>query len=151
MLPLTSDVDTIEEWIDDLSTEGDDTYTGAGLIWGYRALSEREPFTEAKPYGEAEKVIIFMTDAYSSVGPSYPKHDNEDDVGEDIWQEQCTNIKAAGITLYTIAFQTGGSQQAMLAECATSTSHALTADNSSQLKDAFEDIATKLARIYLSQ
>jgi len=151
MLPLTSDVDTIEEWIDDLSTEGDETYTGAGLIWGYRALSEREPFTEAKPYGEAQKVIIFMTDAYSSVGPSYPKHDNEDNVGDDIWQDQCTNIKAAGITLYTIAFQTGTDQQTMLAECATSSNHALTADNSSQLKNAFEDIAAKLARIYLSQ
>jgi hypothetical protein len=151
MLPLTSDVDTIEDWIDDLTTKVDDTYTGAGLIWGFRALSEREPFTEAKPYGDAEKVIIFLTDAYSSVGPSYPKHDNEDDVGDDIWQTQCTNIKAADIRIYTIAFQTGGSQQTALAKCATSSSHAFTAENSSQLKDAFEDIATKLARIYLSQ
>jgi hypothetical protein len=85
------------------------------------------------------------------VGPSYPKHDNEDDTGDDIWQTQCTNIKTAGITLYTIAFQTGGTQQTMLAECATSSSHAFTADNTSQLKNAFEDIALKLARIYLSQ
>lgn len=151
MLPLTSDVDTVADWIDSLTTEVSDTYTGAGLIWGFRALSEREPLTEAKPYGESEKVIIFLTDAFSTVGPSYPKHDTEDDVGDNIWQEQCTNIKEAGITLYTIAFQTGGAQQAWLAECATSSSHALTADNSSQLKTAFEDIATKLARIYLSQ
>jgi Flp pilus assembly protein TadG len=151
MLPLSSDVDAVEEWIDDLSAEVDDTYTGAGLIWGFRALSEREPFTEAKPYGEADKVIIFLTDAISSVGPSYPKHDNENDVGEDIWQQQCSNIKAAGITLYTIAFQTGTDQQTNLAECATSSSHAFTADNSSQLKNAFEDIAAKLARVYLSQ
>jgi hypothetical protein len=151
MLPLTSDVDAIEEWIDALSTKGDDTYTGAGLIWGFRALSDREPFTEAKPYGEAEKVIIFLTDAYSTVGPSYPKHNNESDVADDIWREQCTNIKAADITLYTIAFQTDGTREAQLAECATSSSHAFTADNSNQLKTAFENIAAKLARIYLSQ
>src|SRR3712207_7098115 len=47
------------------------------LIWGWRALSEREPFTEAKAYGEAQKVIIFLTDAYSTMGPSYPKHNKD--------------------------------------------------------------------------
>jgi hypothetical protein len=151
MLPLTSDVDMVADWIDSLTTEVSDTYTGAGLIWGFRALSEREPLSEAKPYGESEKVIIFLTDAFSTVGPSYPKHDTEDDVGDNIWQEQCTNIKAADITLYTIAFQTDGTREAWLAECATSSSHAFTADNSNQLKTAFEDIAAKLARIYLSQ
>lgn len=151
MLPLTSDADTVKEWIDDLTTEVNDTYTGAGLIWGLRALSERQPFTEAKPYGDSEKVIIFLTDAYSTVGPSYPKHDTEDDMANEVWQTQCTNIKAAGITLYTIAFQTGSTQEMQLATCATSSSHAFTADNSNELKDAFEDIAGKLERIYLSQ
>jgi L-rhamnose mutarotase len=84
-------------------------------------------------------------------GQAIQNNDTEDDVADDIWQEQCSNIKAAGITLYTIAFQTGTDQQTNLAECATSSSHAFTADNSGQLKNAFEDIAAKLARIYLSQ
>jgi Flp pilus assembly protein TadG len=151
MLPLTSDVDTITDWIDDLTAEVNDTYTGAGLIWGYRALSEREPLTEAKPYGDSQKVIIFLTDAISTMGPSYPKHDNENDTASEVWQTQCTNIKAAGITLYTIAFQTGTTQEAQLTSCATSSSHAFTADNSSELKNAFADIAAKLAPIYLSE
>jgi Flp pilus assembly protein TadG len=151
MLPLTSDTDTVNEWIDGLTAEVNDTYTGAGLIWGLRALSEREPLTEAKAYGDSQKVIIFLTDAVSTMGPSYPKHDSEDDTADEIWQTQCTNIKAAGITLYTIAFQTGSTQEMQLATCATSSSHAFTADNSSELKDAFEDIAGKLERIYLSQ
>jgi Flp pilus assembly protein TadG len=150
ILPLTSDVTSAKSWIDSLTTEGSDTYTGAGLIWGWRTLSDDQPFTQAKAYGEAQKVIIFLTDAYSTVGPSYPEHDNEDDSAEQVWQTQCTNIKATGIVLYTIAYQTDNNRERQLADCATSASHAFTADNSAQMKSAFEDIAAKLATVYLS-
>jgi hypothetical protein len=91
-------------------------------------LSEDEPFDEAKPYGESEKVIIFLTDARSGMGPSNPKHNNEDDVADSIWQTQCTNIKAKDIALYTIAFDTGSSQKDKMEECATTSAHAFTAD-----------------------
>jgi hypothetical protein len=150
LLPLTSDVDTTKAWIDSLTTEVSDTYTGAGLVWGWRALTASEPFTEAKAYGEAQKVIIFLTDAFSTMGPSFPKHDSEDETADNIWQAQCTNIKAEGIVLYTIAYQTSNDRERWLAQCSTSQSHAFTADNSAQLKSAFEDIAAKLATVYLS-
>jgi hypothetical protein len=37
-----------------------------------------------------------------------------------------------------------------LSDCSTSPSHAFTADNSSELTSAFEEIAAKLATVYLS-
>jgi hypothetical protein len=150
ILPLTSDVTLAKSWIASLTTEVSDTYTGAGLIWAWRALSEDEPFIEAKAYGEAQKVIIFLTDAYTTVGPSYPKHNSEDDVADHIWQAQCTNIKARQIVLYTIAYQTDNVREEWLSDCSTSPSHAFTADNSSELTSAFEEIAAKLATVYLS-
>jgi Flp pilus assembly protein TadG len=151
LLPLTSDTDTVKSWISGLDAKIDDSFTGAGLIWGWRVLSEDEPFTEAKPYGDAQKVIIFLTDARSSMGPSYPKHNNEDDVADSVWQAQCTNIKAQDIALYTIAFEANADRTKQLEDCATSSAHAFSADNSSELKSAFEDIAKKLATVYLSQ
>jgi hypothetical protein len=151
LLPLTSDTETVKSWISGLEAKIDDSYTGAGLIWGWRALSETEPFDEAKPYGEPQKVIIFLTDARSSMGPSYPKHNNEDDVADSVWGAQCTNIKAQDITLYTIAFEADTTRAQQLRDCATSSAHAFTADNASELKSAFEDIAKKLATVYLSQ
>ncbi|MGH6875119.1 MAG: TadE/TadG family type IV pilus assembly protein, partial [Aestuariivirgaceae bacterium] len=44
MLPLTSNVNQVENWIADIQAEVNDTYMASGLIWGVRALSEREPF-----------------------------------------------------------------------------------------------------------
>jgi Flp pilus assembly protein TadG len=150
ILPLTSDATVTKSWIDSLTAEVMDTYTGAGLVWGWRALSDNEPYTEARRYGEVQKVIIFLTDAFSTVGPSYPKHNDDDNMAEYVWQTQCTNIKAKGIVLYTIAYQTSNDRERWLSDCATSASHALTADNSAELKSAFEDIAAKLATVYLS-
>jgi Flp pilus assembly protein TadG len=151
LLPLTSDASVAKSWINSLQANVDDTYTGAGLIWGWRVLSEDAPFDEAKPYGESQKVIIFLTDARTSMGPSYPKHTNEDNTGDAIWQTQCTNIKAQDILLYTIAFDTEAERVDQLRDCATSSAHAFVADNASELKDAFESIAKRLATVYLSQ
>jgi Flp pilus assembly protein TadG len=151
LLPLTSDVASVKSWIAGLAAEVDGSFTGSGLIWGFRALSEREPFEEGKAYGDSQKVLIFLTDAYSTYGPSYPLHDNEDNVGDSIWIAQCSSVKAQGISLYTIAFSTDGDRQKMLRNCATSTSHAFTAENASDLKSAFTEIAETLATVYLSQ
>jgi Flp pilus assembly protein TadG len=151
LLPLTSDTATAKSWISGLEAKVDDSFTGAGLIWGWRVLSEDAPFTEAKPYGDAQKVIIFLTDAKSSMGPSYPKHNNEDNVADTVWQAQCTNIKARDIVLYTIAFDADSDREQQLEDCATSSAHAFTAGNASELKTAFEEIAKKLATVYLSQ
>ncbi|HEY7747130.1 MAG TPA: VWA domain-containing protein [Aestuariivirgaceae bacterium] len=150
LLPLTSDVDAVKSWIDGLEARVSDTYTGAGLIWGWRALSEAEPLTEAEPYGSAQKVLIFLSDAASTVGPSYPRHNNEDDIADNVWMAQCTNVKNQGIALYTIAFDTSSHRRQLLADCATSSAHAYTADDATDLKDAFEAIADQIRTPYLS-
>jgi Flp pilus assembly protein TadG len=58
LLPLTSNVSKVEDWISNLKAEVDDTYMASGLIWGVRALSERDPFDEGTPDGEAQKILI---------------------------------------------------------------------------------------------
>jgi Flp pilus assembly protein TadG len=153
LLPLTSDVDEVESWITNLQAEVDETYMASGLIWGVRALSEREPLEEGLPDGAAQKILIFLTDGYSTVGPSYPKHDNEGTSGEalDIVAAQCTNAKAQGITIYVVAFGAATDNMDKLRACATSTAHVYEADSAGDLVTAFTAIATKLSKVYLSQ
>ncbi|HKG74760.1 MAG TPA: VWA domain-containing protein [Aestuariivirgaceae bacterium] len=153
LLPLTSKVSEVESWIDDLEASVDDTYMASGLIWGVRALSERDPFDEGTPDGEAQKILIFLTDGYSTLGPSYPKHESEDTAGDamSIVSAQCTNAKAQGITIYTVAFDASADNEEALRDCATSTGHAYVADGAGDLVTAFAAIATKLSTVYLSQ
>jgi hypothetical protein len=63
---------------------------------------------------------------------------------------QCTNVKNQGIALYTIAFDTSSHRRQLLADCATSSAHAYTADDATDLKDAFEAIADQIRTPYLS-
>jgi Flp pilus assembly protein TadG len=153
LLPLTSDVSKVEDWISDLEAEVDDTYLASGLIWGIRALSEQDPLDEGAADGEAQKILIFLTDGYSTFGPSYPGHETEDTVGDatSILSAQCTNAKDQGIIIYTVAFGASEVEEAMLRDCASSTGHAYVAEGAGDLVTAFAAIATKLSTVYLSQ
>jgi hypothetical protein len=61
-------------------------------------------------------------------------------------------MKAKGITVYTVGFALGGNATAIatLSNCASSKSTTYTADNGTELKQAFRDIAKKITPIYLS-
>ena len=65
----------------------------------------------------------------------------------------CTNMKAKGITVYTVGFQLGGNQTAIdtLNQCATDPTKFYNAADGEQLKQAFRDIALHLSSLYLSK
>jgi Flp pilus assembly protein TadG len=64
----------------------------------------------------------------------------------------CTNMKAAGIELYTVGFLVVDSQPArdLLSQCATDASHYYVSTDGNALQSAFQDIALKIASIYLA-
>jgi hypothetical protein len=68
-------------------------------------------------------------------------------------RQLCSNMKAAGITIYTIGFALGGNQNAIdtLNQCATDSTKFYNASNGDQLKQAFRDIGLKLSSLFLSQ
>lgn len=71
-LPLTDKVKDVEDAIDALTWwNGTGTQTQIGLSWGWKFLSPTPPFTEGLPYGEANKVIILMTDGVNEIVPTY--------------------------------------------------------------------------------
>jgi len=63
----------------------------------------------------------------------------------------CTNMKTKGIEVYTVGFQIDNDKaKTMLAKCATSSAHNYSAANGDQLKQAFRDIALKIASLRLT-
>lgn len=62
ILPMTSDPTTVINSINSMQAEGG-TNIHVGTVWGFRALSPTEPFTQGAAYGGAtSKVMIVMTD-----------------------------------------------------------------------------------------
>jgi Flp pilus assembly protein TadG len=66
----------------------------------------------------------------------------------------CTNMKAAGIELYTVAFLVGTTDSTVtnaLQACATNSSHYFLATNGSALQSAFKAIALQVQSLHLTQ
>lgn len=143
-----------------------DTYIPAGLIWGWRVLSSDIPFDDGAPDGSGvRKVVILMTDGMNvkslrrKTGPE--AQENE---GGEVWthsgfstsqadqttEDLCENMKQAGITMYTIAFDvTDPDVEELMSNCAGNGGGYYDADSNAELLAAFADIATRLDQMRL--
>ena len=156
MVDLTTDMTTVTAKIRSMSAWGD-TYIPSGLVWGLRMLSPDEPLTAAAPYSDIgdglRKAMVLMTDGANSHSPLYPSHDGTDTAeANELTAELCTNIKAKGILLFTVAFEiTDSTTLDLMEDCATSSSYFYDAENSADLEASFKNIATKLMDVHLFQ
>ncbi|MBI1384123.1 MAG: VWA domain-containing protein [Rhizobiales bacterium] len=156
ILPLTNDKSTITTMLDSLQAVGN-TYIPAGLVWGWRALDSEAPFTEATSTAEAtqnhvNKVIVLMTDGENTRSPSYPDHDlQERALADQRTAELCTNIKAAGIKIYTVTFDVSDNGiKDLMESCASGPPYYFDATGVAGLNEAFKDIAGKLVQLRIA-
>ena len=64
----------------------------------------------------------------------------------------CTNVKAAGITLYTIQVNTDGSPTStLLQNCATDSSKFFLLTSASEIVTTFNQIATNLSKLRIAK
>lgn len=134
-LPLTSSKSEISSAIDSMKADNRQTYIPAGLVWGWRMLSNEAPFSQGAPYGDdaVKKVIVLMTDGantrkvrkWTGLESSsqwwlkklgWRAQNNSGEVwGHGAWDDGsvsnpataqlCENIKAKNIMIYTIGFE----------------------------------------------
>ncbi len=171
ILPLSTDRAAIDSHIDSLVAAGS-TNIGEGLIWGWRVISPSEPFVEGRPYNTPKnnKIIILMTDGentyYSAdnhnkssygaygyavknrLGATYTDTALRATMNTNLTQA-CSNSKAAGITVFTIAFrlESDPTTQSLLRSCANSTDKFFAASNGTALISAFQQIAKQLNQL----
>ncbi len=170
VMPLSSDVDALKTKIDGLSAAGG-TAGQLGTAWAWYTLSPNwsslwPSSSTPAAYGteNLQKIAILMTDGeyntqYDSNGISvnsgqYPTCSSAAN-GCSTTQARalCTNMKAKGITVYTVGFQLGANQTAIdtLNQCATDPTKFYNAADGDQLKQAFRDIALHLSSLYLAK
>jgi Flp pilus assembly protein TadG len=152
--PLTADKSAVTGAISKMVTTGE-TYIPSGLMWGFATLSSHAPFSQAVPYSDkrVKKALVLMTDGANTKSVSsvsgmsgLPAHNGSNVTQANTYTtELCTNIKAQGITVYTIAFGvTDQTTLNRLRDCASEPGMAYTPTNSSQLSAAFKEVAEAL-------
>lgn len=174
VIPLSSDKAMLKSEIDAFVANGN-TAGHLGTAWAWYMLSPNwaqrvpvasrpEPYSklsELNPKGKPKlrKIAVLMTDGEYNTeycnGVTTNTINCESPNGSSATQARqlCTNMKAAGITVYTVGFQLPNSGQSRdtLRQCATDPDHFYTAESGEQLRQAFRDIALKISDLYLTK
>lgn len=174
LLPLTSNIGAASIKAGSLVEKGGTNLT-EGLMWGWRVLSPSAPFTEGLPYGTGNlKVMIFFTDGSNAVnsygsalqsdfssfgyahdgtmGPTPASNASIKTFMDSKTIQACQNIKAAGITIYTIGLAIDNPvSEDILRNCASEPAKFYSISNASEIDGAFDKIALGLMKLHLSK
>jgi len=97
----------------------------------------------SKGYPVLQKYAILMTDGDYNLQYSSTSSLNQA-------KTLCTNMKAAGITVFSVGFMVSSAAKSFLTSCATSADYYYDATNGDKLRSAFRDIALKISTLRLS-
>jgi Mg-chelatase subunit ChlD len=161
IVELTDSKSKLHTTIDGLVATGE-TYIPAGLLWGWNMLDSQEPLDKAKTAAAIKdmggtKAIVLMTDGQNTLAPYSPIHRGWDGAsdwakGDAKTKTLCENIKADGIVVYTVSFMvTDAGAKSLLANCASDTSKAYSADSAAALASAFKEIGQSMTAMRLSK
>ncbi len=168
--PLSNDKVMLKRRIDKLAIAGS-TAGQMGTAWAWYLLSPKWnslfPTTSAAASYNADKnkkIAVLMTDGdYNTeywngveAKTSYSADANynpSNGVSEDQALALCSAMKAnnVNIEVYTVGFQVSAAARTLLKSCATDESHYYDATSGDALRQAFRDIALKIAILRLSK
>jgi Mg-chelatase subunit ChlD len=136
--------------IADLTASGN-TYIPAGMMWGWRTLTDAEPFSAAGS-PDRQRLLILMTDGENTRSQMGTMHTGTDtNAANALTLDLCTAIKNSEIKIATISYPSGTSaaDDQMLTDCASSASMYYDASNPSDLEKAFANATERINEIRL--
>ena len=152
--PLTEDFDALRTQLDNMQPYAW-THIALGAEFGYHLLSPNAPFTEGAPYSDDDtsKFLVILTDGRQTE-PAFGPSSRTVSQGEDNLEAICSNAKASGITVMTIAFDLQDEDTTnRLRDCASDPAqNFMIAEDSSDIAAAFADIREQItAQVFISR
>ncbi|MES2194181.1 MAG: TadE/TadG family type IV pilus assembly protein [Pseudomonadota bacterium] len=156
LMPLSTDFAALKTKVDSLTPNGG-TNQPIGIAWGWQSLTESAPLNA--PPEEAnynyKKVLIVMSDGLNTQDrwPSYGNGQTQFNGQIDARQRiLCDNIKAAGITIYTMHVNTDNDPtSSVLQYCASGSDKFSTVTSATQIMAAFNNIGTSLSKLRVAR
>jgi Flp pilus assembly protein TadG len=144
---LSNDWTALSSKIDAMTPVGN-TNQAIGLQLGWQSLTQ-SPFTVPAfdPDYKYSQVVILLTDGLNTQDRWYS---NQSSI--DARQElTCANVKAAGVTVYTVQVNTGGDPTStLLKDCASDSNKFFLLTSSTQIPTTFSQIGTALTQLRLA-
>lgn len=174
IVPLTNDSDTLNDTVDAFVATGS-TAGHLGIAWAWYMLSPNFgylwPSTNrpaAYTTSGLTKIAIFMTDGdfntpyctgVISADAGWGSGNNSDHIncnapnGSSSSQAStiCTNMKDAGIKIYTIGFNVSSTNETLLTSCSSGTGFYYFPDTTSQLESVFAEIAASIQNLRVAK
>jgi Flp pilus assembly protein TadG len=156
LAPLTTDFASLKTKIDSLDPNGG-TNQPIGIAWGWQSLTQGVPLNAPAedPNYTYKRALIVMSDGlntqdrWPAYGNGQTQYNNAIDNRQKI---QCDNIKAAGVTIYTMHVNTRNDPtSAVLQYCASGADKFSTVTSSSQIAAAFTAIGTSLSKLRVAK
>lgn len=148
----------MEALVDSLYPNGA-TNQPIGLVWGWQSLVGGGPFTvpPKDPNHVYQEIIILMSDGLNTLDRWYGNGSSTsvqvDRRMLDIdGSGTCANVKAAGITLYTIHFNTDNDPMStLLKNCASSSDKFWMVTNNNEFIALFDSLGNKLSKLRVAK
>jgi Flp pilus assembly protein TadG len=149
LMPLSYDWTALKAKIDTMTPNGN-TNQAIGLAWGWLSLNQTSPLNA--PAEDAnytyKKAIILMTDGLNTQN-RWTSNQSTIDARQALL---CNNVKAAGVTIYTVQVNTDGDPtQAVLQNCASGADKFFVLTSASQIMAAFNSIGTSLSKLRVAR
>ncbi len=176
---LTKDTASIKTKLKQMIAVGD-TEIPIGLMWGWHVLSPNLPFADGAAYGTKGviKIVVLVTDGQNTYSSGYNSqvsatdnslytalgyqwqnristdggsYSNPSQALNDRMAKVCSNMKAAGVVIYTVPVEvTDTTIKGLLQACATSPDKFIDVASSSDLAAAFANIAGSITALRIA-
>jgi Flp pilus assembly protein TadG len=125
---------------------GGSTNQTIGLVWGWQSLTQGAPLNAPTLPKDTQQVIILLSDGLNTQDRWYGDGSNQSSQVDGRMTTVCNNVKAAGITVYTVFVDLNGTQgnSTVLQNCATDISKYYDLTSSGQIISTFNAIAEQI-------
>jgi len=155
MMGLSYDWTSMNSLVNSMQPNGN-TNQPIGLVWGWQSLVGGGPLTAPAMDSNYtyQQIIILLSDGLNTADRWYQ---SQTPVDNRMYQTgngsgTCANIKAAGITIYTIQVNTGGDPTStLLQNCASDSNKFWMLTSASGISTAFNQIGTNLTQLRVAK
>lgn len=176
IVPLTSDFTKLKNQIAKMiHWEGSGTNVSEGLAWSQRVLSPGEPYTQGAAFDSdrTSKFVLVFTDGENTVFGASSQSYNTSDYGSygflddgrfgttnrstglsnvnTMTQTMCSTLKAKHVEVFAVLLGADtAANRTLYSKCATTPDHYYPTSDVSELDAVFRKIATRIAKLYVT-
>jgi hypothetical protein len=124
-----------------------------GFAMGWMTLTNSAPFSPGAMPSDTTPIVIIVSDGLNTQDRWTGDGQNEDTQADQREALVCSNMKAAGIIIYSVYVDLNGTQgnSAPLQNCASTPGDYFDLTTSGEIVTAFQQIATQITQLHVSK